>query len=772
MYYKIIKNDIRKSKLITITTVLFVVIAAMMVSLAAILLVSLSGAVETLMNQAKTPHYMQMHAGEIDIERLTSFAEQNNNVDQFQVVEFLGIDASELLFNGQTLTGSVMDNGFSTQNDSFDYLLDLEGNVIQVSDGEVYIPVFYWKDGIADVGDKLTVHGMEFTVAGLLRDSQMNSALAMSKRCLISENDYAVLREYGNVEYLIEMRVKDISALGLLEADYFAAGLESNGPMVTYANFKAMNGLTDGLMVGIILLVAMIVVAIAFLCIRFTLLAKIEDDYREIGVMKAIGLRVSDIKKLYLSKYMVLSAGACILGFVLSFFFRGKLTENIRLFLGESSAASFAPFFGMLGVLLVFLSIAAYVNGVLGQFRKIPATEALRFGAAQERRGGAAYFRLSGNRFLSTNVFLGVKDVLTQKKLYVTMLAVLIACSFIILVPQNVFNTISGKNFMTYMGIGGCDFRFDIQQTDNIPEKTAEIVEAVKQDRNITSYSVLTSRIYTVLMEDGTEERLKIELGNHNIFPISCSEGRLPESQNEMSLSALSADALGKRAGDSITLVSEGGNRVLTVSGIYSDFTNGGKTAKAVFDDDTAEIMWSIVNAKLADSSMADQVVLGYAARYPDVKVTSVDDFMEQMYGATIRSVGLASHVALVVALLITILVTLLFIKMLIAKNRYSIAVMKASGFTNGDFKVQYAARSILVLLIGILLGVILANTLGEALTVMTTSSFGVTSLQLQINPVSAYLLCPLMMIVATLFATMLGTSGIGRVTISENIKE
>lgn len=772
LYYKIIKNDIRKSKLITVITMLFVVTAAMLVSLAAILLVSLSGSVDTLMNQAKTPHYMQMHAGELDRERLASFAEQNKNVEQLQVVEFLGIDGSEMLFNGQPLTNSVMDNGFCTQNTSFDYLLDLEGNVIEVSDGEVYIPVFYWKDGIADVGDTLTVHGMRFTVAGLLRDSQMNSSLAMSKRCLISENDYAALREYGDVEYLIEIRAKDTVALGALEADYVAAGLESNGPMVTYANFKAMNGLTDGLMAGIILLVAVIVVVIALLCIRFTLLAKIEDDYREIGVMKAIGLRVSDIKKLYLSKHLALSGVGCILGYALSFLFRDKLTENIRLFMGESSTGSLAPFFGALGVLLIFLTIVAYLNGVLGQFRTIPATEALRFGTAQEKRGGATYFRLSAVRFLNTNVFLGVKDVLTRKKLYITMLAVLAACSFIILVPQNISNTISGKSFMTYMGIGNCDFRFDIQQTDNIPAATAEIVEAVSQNPAIAQYSVLTSRMYTVLTETGTEERLKVELGEHDVFPISCSEGRLSKSENEISLSALSADALGKHVGDSLTLESAGGHRVLTVSGIYSDFTNGGITAKAVFDDDSAEIMWSIVNVKLSDSFVIDQVVSDYATQYPNVKITSVNDFMDQMYGATIRSVELASRVALAGALFIIFLVTLLFMKMLIVKDRYVIAVMKASGFSKRDLAVQYAARAITVLLVSILLGVILANTLGGALAGMATSSFGVTSLGLQINPVSAYLLCPLMMTVATLLATMLGTADIGRVAISENIKE
>ena len=42
-------------------------------------------------------------------------------------------------------------------------------------------------------------------------------------------------------------------------------------------------------MIAVILLVSAAAVLIALLCIRFALLAEIEEDYREIGVMKALG---------------------------------------------------------------------------------------------------------------------------------------------------------------------------------------------------------------------------------------------------------------------------------------------------------------------------------------------------------------------------------------------------------------------------------------------------------------------------------------------------
>ena len=164
----------------------------------------------------------------------------------------------------------------------------------------------------------------------------MNSTLSASKRFLVSAKDYEEIRNLGSMEYLIEFRLKDMSELRAFETDYASAGLEANGPTVTYKLFQMMNALSDGMMIGVILLVSVLVVAISLMCIRFTLIAKIEDDYREIGVMKAIGLRVSDIKKIYLAKYAAIAAAGSILGFALSVIFRGLLLENIRLYMGKA----------------------------------------------------------------------------------------------------------------------------------------------------------------------------------------------------------------------------------------------------------------------------------------------------------------------------------------------------------------------------------------------------------------------------------------------------
>lgn len=772
MYGRAILNDMARSRVITLTTMLFITAAALLVSLAAILGVNLSDAIDTLMTRSETPHFMQMHAGSLDQERLEAFASRQEEVAEFQVAEFLNMEGARIIFENGSLAGSVQDNGFTVQGEKFDYLVDLDGKPIQASAGELYVPLAYGQAGLVKPGDTMRVAERSFVVAGFLRDSQMNSLLSSSKRFLVSPEDFEALRPSGSLEYLIEFRLHDLAGLGAFEAAYGAAGLETNGPTITYPLFKIMNGLSDGLMIAVILLVSALVVAVAFLCIRFTLLAKIEEDYREIGVMKAIGLRTGDIRKIYLIKYAAVAAAGCLFGFGLSFLFRDALLADIRLYMGESETGFMAPFLAAGGVALVFLVITAYVNGVLGRFRKIPAAQAVRFGISQEKPRRKKSHPLNPNFFLGTNTLLGIKDVMAAKKLYATMLAVLVLASFIIIVPRNLYHTISSENFLTHMGTGKSDLRIDVQQTDHIAEKTGEIAAALEKDPAVTRYAVLTAKTFKALGDDGLEQRLRVDLGDHTVFPLTYTQGRGPATAGEIALSVMNARELGKQTGDPLTLLVEGREKQLTVSGLYSDVTNGGKTAKAVFADSTAPIMGTMVSAEISDPSLIDRTVAAYASRFGFAKVSGVEEFIRQTYGPTIGSIGKASYAAGAAALTITVLITLLFMRMLIARDRYAIAVLKTLGFTNGDIRKQYTARALFVLAAGIITGTILANTLGEALAGSMIASLGAASFAFTISPLESYLVSPLLMGLAVLASTMLGTLDAGKIRISENIKE
>lgn len=772
MNRKIIQRDIAGNKAVSFLTVLFITAAAMLLSLAGILVTNLFGSIDRLMADAKTPHFMQMHTGDVDFGELEAFTAGNSAVEDFQVLEFLNVGGEKIRLGENSLALSVQDNGFSVQSSRFDFLLDENNRPAQPKDGELWVPVCYNRDHTVQAGDKAVINRKTFVVTGFVRDSQMNSTLASSKRFVVSAGDYAQLKEGGSVEYLIEFRLKDLSDLSEFESAYSASQMPANGPTLSWPLFRMISAVSDGIMIAVILLVSVIVILIALLCIRFTLLAKIEDDYREIGVMKAVGIRVSDIQSIYLAVYAVLAAAGCIMGFLLSLALRGPLQESIRANLGESGNDGLSFLLGMAGTLLLFFFILFFIRRILKRFRRISPVQAIRQGSEQENVRGGKSLRLSKNRWLSANLFLAVKDIAARKRLYLTMLFVIILACFIMVVPQNLYHTISDSSFVTYLGVGRCDLRMDIQQTEELEEKAGSVGEYLERDSAVETYAVFVTELFDQEQEDGTTEQIKVELGNHGAFPLQYVDGRLPSRDSDIALSVLYAEEMDKKVGDKMILLTDKGEKQLTVCGIYSDITNGGKTAKAAFQPGTREAAWSTVCVNLKQPGVLAEKTEEYSRKFPYAKVSGMEDYVAQTFGQTLRAVRTASVGAGFVAVVVTLLVILLFMKLLTAKDRYSIAVLKSVGFTGSDISRQYIWRSVLVVILGILLGSVLAGTLGERIAGAAISSLGAAAFQLTEDPLSFFVLSPVVLLFTALAATIAGTAKAGNLCISQSIKE
>lgn len=768
----IVREDFRRSKTVSAVIVAFVAAASLLSSSSAFLAVSLAGSVDDLMTRARTPHFLQMHAGPLDADRLASFAAGTANVAAYRAAEFLNVDGARMVFGGRSLADSLQDNGLCVQGTGFDMLLDLDGTPIAPADGELYAPVCYLRDGTIKLGAEASIAGRPFRVAGFLRDSIMNSPLASSKRFLASDRDFAALKSAGRIEFLIEFRLTDPSGLASFETAYAASGLEANGPTVTYPLFRAMNALSDGVLIALLMLMGALVTAIAFLCVRFTLLAKIEEDAREIGVMKAIGLRAADIAGLYRAKYAFLALAGSAIGWAGSLILSDRLSEGARVSMGVGSGAAWGPAAGALGSLATLLAVIVYVSALLRRFRAISAASALRFGSARIGSSNSRFLRLGRGGLRDANLFLGLADVLSRKKIYATMLVVLVLAVFVALVPRNLLTTLSSPGFCRYLGVGDCDIRIDVQQTDGVADKAATVAALLANDPEIRRVASFVTVAFA--MPDGEDEgkTLKVELGDHTAFPVAYSAGRAPAGDGEIALSALNSGELGKGVGDRIVLVVAGERREFAVSGLYSDITNGGKTAKASFAPPDGEAMWAVECIALDDGVSASAARARLAGDFPFAKVSVIDEYVRGTFGTTIDAVSSASTVALCVALAIAALVTALFARMLVAMDAPSIAALKAIGFRDNDIRVQYFSRSAAVLALGIVAGTVAANTVGESIVGAAIASFGASTFGFTVDPIAAYLVCPLAFALAVAVATAAGSSRAGLISVPENIKE
>ena len=111
MKTRILWNDLKGNPLLAVTTWLFMAVSAFMFALTCFLAIGLLGSVNTLMEAARTPDFLQMHAGEIDEAALARFAGEQEQVRSYQTLRFLNLENSSLILGGHSLADSTQDNG-------------------------------------------------------------------------------------------------------------------------------------------------------------------------------------------------------------------------------------------------------------------------------------------------------------------------------------------------------------------------------------------------------------------------------------------------------------------------------------------------------------------------------------------------------------------------------------------------------------------------------------------------------------------------------------
>ncbi len=771
MIGRMLKNDLARNKIITATLFLFIMMAALLVSSAVGMITELAGAMNQFFQAGEAPHFVQMHAGDLNQQQVDDFTAGNPLVEKQQTVEMINIDNSLLYFGNsdESEKNSVMEVSFVTQNQDFDFLLDQGNQPVNIEPGAVGIPILYRQRFDLETGDTLRIEKdaftMELVIAEFIRDVQMNPSVVSSKRIVINEADWQQLKAsgIGQQEYLVEFLLHDAAQEGEFQQQYLQEDLPQKGPAVTFTLIRMVNALTDGLVAMVMIMVSLLLIVIALICLRFTMLATLEEDYREIGVMKAIGIHPKDIRRLYLTKYrfMAFTASAC--GYLASLWIHPLLTNNISTYMGSFRQTALHRLIPLAGVMVVAAIVIFFCRRVLKKFTNITAVEALRLGRSPDLGNSSRIMPLRKNRLMDTNVYLGLRDIAGRFRLFGVLGIVLILCSFILIVPINFLSTVKSPTFVNYMGAGRSDLRIDLRQTDNIQERYQEMQATLRQDQDIETHAVFVTSQYNYLNNEGETEKVTVETGDFSQFPLTYLQGQAPEREGEIALSYLNAREMEKQVGDTLALTVDEDEQTLTVTGIYQDVTNGGKTAKAMLPHDPLEVQWYVVNLDMKPGVDLSTKMEEYSQVFYPAKVVGMDDYVQQTFGETITQLQKITLLTVLVAVVISMLMTALFFKMLLTKDAANMAIMRMLGFSIAQIRRQYMTRALVMVAIGILLGTLAAATLGQQFISLLGSFSGASEIQFIVNPVIAYILCPLL-----LTAAVLGTTWVSSRTIHE----
>ena len=477
------------------------------------------------------------------------------------------------------------------------------------------------------------------------------------------------------------------------------------------------------------------------LCIRFTLLTQLEADRKEIGMLKAIGMPKKEIRNLYFLKFLVLSGLGTVCGLVLAFLLKDPISAQMRELYGVSENGCLAILTAFAGAALTEGVLLLSVRRTLKRTEKLSAVEALT-----GQHGNSRKHRLPATQ-------------------YCIVALVITLGMFLMILPQNLLSTISSPRFVTYMGIGDGEIRLDLRQTEDIAGQTKQVEKLLAEEEAVENFAVLRTLSCRAVLPDGSYAALQVEQGDHTVFPVSYSKGGATKAKNEIALSYLCAGELGVASGDTLLLLTEENPLEYTVCGIYSDITNGGKTAKATFLPGGGTPMWSVFYVSLKEGVPRGQWLSACSQTLSDsgisARAVDIQEYVTDTYGQTIREIRMAAWAAVLAATLVIFVVVVLFTRLLVAEDRIDISLRKALGFTGRDIRGLYFRRYLPVLLGGILAGILSANLLGEQLAGLFLKTLGATGFRFLIDVQVVCGWIPTVAVITVFFAILLGLSEI-----------
>lgn len=797
MRARFLARDLAKQPVATLALTVLLILSALLMSTGAIVMERLAGSIDQLFETAAPPHFLQMHRGDIDRGALDEFASEHPEIDSWLIEEMYGFPGSAITWtrHGGTTTGAVsgdlsdslIDHLFVTQNRDFDLLLDGTGAAPQPAAGEIYLPVGIRSQDGLQPGDVLSItrddRVLSLRVAGFVRDAQMASSFASSARFLVSEADFDELRALGgDPESIIEYRLGDPAEASRFQSAYEAnAALPKNGQAVTFHMIRMINAISDGLVAAALVFASLLIIAIAFINLRFVVRGTLEDDVREIGALRGIGLNMREIRGLYLMKYRLITFVGCVVGGAFSPLAAGLLTSGIRTTYGAASVGPATIIAPLTALGLTFLLVLAICRGVLRKIGRIDVIRALVHGSTLDERAASRHARrqtrharktrLDAGGFLPLMTRLSLIQLRAERGRWALVTIAFALITVLITLPLNVLSTLESPRFVTYMGAPDRDLRSDLQFGDDLAERHRELLARMRADSRLSEVQSFSRVPLELRAADGTGgpaqwQSLPAEAGDYSDTSITFMSGAGP-GEGEIAVSAMVAQQHDIRVGDQLELrrgTDDEGRFEARVSGIYADVTSGGRTAKLQDPDfgapGASDATGYVVYADTSAPENPTDVAAEYREHLPDAATMPIREYTRQTLSYATESLRGAAVLAFVFGIATASLITALFLRLVLTREQRQLGTLGALGFSGVELAGGLRFKTLITMVAGIVLGIIATATLGEPAisAVFAFLRLGITELVLIPRPWVVWVGAPLALCAAGLLATVSST--------------
>lgn len=725
MFLNILKRDLKRKKVMNIILLLFIILSSMFVASSVNNISTVTSSLDNYFEEADAPDYF---AATMDKSSNAVIEDVLNNIeaiDSYGIEHILYGSSDNILYNNEPIknlnnTSVVM--AFDERKINY---FDTDNKVISsVEKGKVIVSGKFLKKNDLEVGDKLTFtfgnKSVELELAGSFKDAMLGSDMMGMYRFIMNPEDFNILEESDMfIDYsgcLLYIKSNDIKAVdGALGQS--ATNVIFNGSMSMVRTTYVM----DMVIAGVLLVVSVCLILIAFVVLSFTISFTLTEEYREIGVMKAIGIKNNKIRLLYLIKYFTLAVIGSIIGLIISVPFGNMLLKSVSEVIVMKNDN--LVIINVLCSILVIAVIMLFSYLCTRKVKKYSPVDAIRSGTTGERFNKKSVLKLSDSK-LKPSGFMALNDVVSSPKRFIIIKLIYGLCLLLLLVLVNTVNTLTSGNLVTSFGITESDVYYlnDAKQMTFIKENGKEelldyidFVEDKLEENNMPAkciYEVLFKLSLTY--KDNSCKSQTIQGINTTTDMYSYYEGSAPQNVNEIAITPLISEKLGVTIGDTVTIHLPTGDQEFIVTALFQSMNNQGEGVR-IHEDLEINMIHSVggFGFQINFDDECNDNEIKYRIKemkkiFAEGEIKTAGEYVKLMVGVvdtlnSIRTLILA--VVIIVVMLVTVLMELSFI----TKEKGEIAILKAMGFKNSFIIKWHTLRFVIATIIAAILAILLS---------------------------------------------------------------
>ena len=753
MFFRILKKDLKRKKVMNAILLCFILLATMFVASGISNVVSVMNGTDSYLDKAGIGDYVVISMGADSKASIDEILHEMESIRDYRIEPVVFGEKSNLKdMHGEELEAknSVI---YQSIEDSRLKFFDKENKQItQIKPGHAYATGDFMEKNHLQPGDKIRIthNSISFmvTLDGMAKDALLGSSMMGNSRFLFYReeiekllSDETIYNGYqGQISY---MDLKDEAGVSEI------ASAISQAPGIMFSGARSlikMCYVMDMIVAFTMLILSICLIIVSFVVLKFSISFTIFEEFREIGVMKAIGISNFKIRSLYLTKYLMLAVIGAFVGFFVSIPFSDLLLRSVSSNMVLEADNHFL--LSVLGAILVVIVILLYAFRCTKLVKKSSSIDAIRSGQTGERYKKKSSFRLVKSHG-STGFFMAVNDVFSAPKRYMTIITTFFLCTLFVLVFVNVSSTMRSDTFITTFGT-----RSDLYYTDlteamscmnpdgrkQIEEYFAKTEALFKKNGMPAKLCVETQYKYKVHF-DGKDYSISCQQGIHTkASAYEYINGVVPQNKNEIAITPMVSKLTGAKLGDTVTI--DFGKETLdcVVVAYFQSMNQLGEVIR--LHEDAPTDFTYIANVMSYRKEKIKKL-------FDNEKVMNATEYCDDCMGAasTMESV---QYLLLGITLIVVLLVCILMERSFLADEKSQIAVLKAMGFGNKRVMEWHMTRFGMVTLVAVICSIPATYLIGNPIFGM----MGAGKVAYVIRPWKIFFLYPGIIFLMTLLAS------------------